>query len=432
MTLRESFISAATWHGSLEEANAILAAHPEIAGSDIHAAAILGDQMTVRRLLALDTDNARAVSGPYGGDALVYLCLSKYLRLDDTRSAQFVQTAEALLEAGANPNSGFWTQGPHPEFETALYGAAGVAHNAALTRLLLEHGADPNDNEAAYHSPESYDNAAMSLLVETGKMTEENRVMMLIRKLDWHDVAGVRYLLRHVGSKASWKRGLTPLHHALARDNSLEIITLLVDHGADPSHTKDGLTAVARAAREGRGDVLQFFAQRGIPLELQGVDRLIAACATDDVAVLASATPKLVDAIKAMGGELLSKFSEVGNLPGVKHLLDLGVDVKAPFIEGDGYFGVPRGSLAIHVSAWHGHPSVVKLLIERGSPVDVPDGNGHSSLALAIRACVDSYWVWRRSPESVEALLNAGASVKGAPYPSGYAEVDALLKQHGA
>jgi hypothetical protein len=45
---------------------------------------------------------------------------------------------------------------------------------------------------------------------------------------------------------------------------------------------------------------------------------------------------------------------------------------------------------------------------------------------------VDSYWKERRTPESVEALLKAGASIRGVEFPSGYAEVDELLKTHGA
>jgi hypothetical protein len=45
---------------------------------------------------------------------------------------------------------------------------------------------------------------------------------------------------------------------------------------------------------------------------------------------------------------------------------------------------------------------------------------------------VDSYWKERRTPESVEALLKAGASVRGLEFPSGYAEVDELLRKHGA
>jgi hypothetical protein len=51
-------------------------------------------------------------------------------------------------------------------------------------------------------------------------------------------------------------------------------------------------------------------------------------------------------------------------------------------------------------------------------------------LALAVKACVDSYWTERRSPESAQALLEAGASVDGIAFPSGYDEVDALLRQY--
>jgi hypothetical protein len=39
-----AFIEAAIWHGSLEHAEASLAAHPELANSDVHMAAILGER----------------------------------------------------------------------------------------------------------------------------------------------------------------------------------------------------------------------------------------------------------------------------------------------------------------------------------------------------------------------------------------------------
>jgi hypothetical protein len=42
---------------------------------------------------------------------------------------------------------------------------------------------------------------------------------------------------------------------------------------------------------------------------------------------------------------------------------------------------------------------------------------------------VDSYWAARRSPESVAALLEAGASIDGIDVPTGYAAIDALLER---
>jgi ankyrin repeat protein len=438
---RVEFIAASTWHGALDRAEALLAAHPVLASSDIHIAAILGDEAGVRAHLARNPASVNAKSEPYGADPLTHLCLSKYLRLDPTRSDAFLQAAAALLDAGADPNTGFWSAGDHPEHETPLYGAAGVAHHAPMTRLLLERGADPNDGEAVYHSPETDDNAAMYVLVDTGRLTAESLTLMLLRKVDWHDYDGAQYLLDHGADAnrpwmaASWR----PLHHALARSNRLAIIELLLDRGADPmlANERDGLTGIARAAREGRHDVLQSFMQRRISIELQGVDRLIAACAMDDAAavqVVAQQEPALVKDAIAMGGDLLATFAGNGNTAGVRQLLDLGVDVAAPFREGDGYFDEPKGSLAIHVAAWRAYPAIVKLLLERGSPVDLPDPKGRTPLALAIRACVDSYWTARRTPESVDALLRAGASVGGAGvrFPSGYGEVDDLLRRYGA
>ena len=113
-------------------------------------------------------------------------------------------------------------------------------------------------------------------------------------------------------------------------------------------------------------------------------------------------------------------------------LLDLGVDVRALYVEGDGYYGVAKNSMALHAAAWRAQHETVQLLIARGAPVDVRDGRGRTALALAVRACVDSYWSYRRSPKSVRALLEAGAAVNDVTFPSGYAEVDDLLRSHGA
>jgi ankyrin repeat protein len=423
--------------GALEQAEAIRTAHPEVATADIHTAAILGDEAAVRRFLALDPANATAKSGPYGWDALTHLCFSRYLRLDPSRSNGLVNAARALLDAGASANAGWFEPNdpPHPQWEPVLYGAAGIAHHPELTRLLLERGADPNAEEVVYHSPETRNNAAMKLLVETGKLTPESLALMLIRKHDWHDYEGVKYLLEH-GADPNYdrRRGWHAIHHAIARDNDLQIIELLLDHGADPTTRGEGVSGVAMAARRGRGDLLALFARRGVPIELRGVDRLIAACASNDavtVRSVAAREPELVPQLVEQGGTLLAEFAGNWSTQGVRHLLDLGVPVTALY-EGDGYFGIAQDSTALHVAAWKAHPPTVRLLIERSAPVDARDGKGRTPLALAVKACVDSYWTERRSPESVAALLRAGASVEGVPYPSGYAEVDRLLGQAGA
>jgi len=424
--------------GELGEADAILATHPEVATADIHCAAILADEVGVRRFLAEDPANATAKGGPHGWDALTHLCFSRYLRLDPSRSARFVSAATALLDAGASANTGWWEPDhqPEPEWEPALYGAAGVAHHEPLTRLLLERGANPRDVEVVYHAPESNDNAALEALVESGKLSEEDLTLMLIRKHDWHDYDGQKYLLEHgANPNLAWRHGLNALHHALARDNALRSFELLLDHDADPLVVARGLSGVARAAREGRSDVLELFERRNVSMKLAGVDRLIAACARGDTAGVRSITgnePALVGELMAVGGDLLAKFSGTGNRPGVRALLELGVDVAAPFEEGDGYFDEPKGSLAIHIAAWRACPDVVKLLIEHRSPVDVADPSGRTPLMLAIKACTDSYWTEYCSPETLRMLLEAGATTKGIPYPTGHEKVDQVLRQNRA
>lgn len=422
--------------GTLKEAEAIRAAHPEVASSDLRAAAVLGDAEAVRRFLREDPGSATRKGGVHGWDPLTYLCFSRYLRLDPSRAAGLLAAARALLDAGASATTGFleMEHQPDPEFESVLYGAAGIAHHAGLTQLLLERGADPNDGEVPYHAPEGYDNEALAVLVESGKLTAESLSWMLLRKADWHDVDGLRYLLDHGADPNRVSRfGFTALHQALRRDNALETVALLLDRGADPAAVtrRDGATAVAIAARRGRGDVLDLLERRGVAVDLRGVERLIAACARGDgasVRLLAEREPALVRELVGQGGTLLAEFAGNGNAEGVTLLLDLGVPVGARSEEGDAYFGVARRSTALHHAAWRAEHATVRLLIARGAPVDLRDGEGRTPLALAVKACVDSHWMGRRSPESVAALLGAGASTAGVPFPSGYAAVDELVR----
>src|SRR3954469_4643612 len=434
--------------GTLERAEAILAAHPDISSRSIHTAAILGDADEVRRFVDNDASSATRKGGPREWDPLTHLCFSRYLRLAPARSAGFVRAATTLLDAGASANTGWMEHNHQPErvWESALYGAAGVAHHAELTKLLLARGADPNDDETPYHAPETYDNAALKILVESGTLTVESLSMILLRKTDWHDYDAIKWLLeRGVDPDVMTRWGKTALHNAILSDNDLAIVELLLERGADPariaeqpergSPRRGRRSAVAMAARRGRGDVLDAFARRNASIDLEGVERLLAMCARHDAAsarATALAEPQTLRRLLDEGGRFLAAFAGVGNTEGVRMLLDLGVAVDAPFVEGEGYFDVAPDSLAIHVAAWRANHATLKLLIDRGSPIDARDGKGRTPLMLAVRACVDSYWTRRRAPDSVQALLGAGASVEGVSFPCGYAEVDVLLKNAGA
>jgi len=433
---RSAFIDSVFWHGSVDRGDAILAEHPEVRSSDIHTAAILGDDEAVRSFVALDRAHATATGGPRAVDALTHLCFSAYLREHRARSDAFVRSATALLDAGASAHTGFWdmTHQPQPEWESVLYGAAGVAHHAGVTRLLIDRGADPNDEETPYHSPETYDNAALKVLVESGRLNADSLTTMLLRKADWHDLDGITYLLEHGADPNRTTRwGYTALHQALRRDNALTHIETMLDHGGDPTLAAgDGLSAVSIAARRGRSDVLRALEQRNIAVELHGVEPLIAACARDDAAAIqtiAQRQPNLVRELLDQGGTLLARFAGTANTAGARRLLELGVPVDALY-EGDPYFGIAAASTALHVAAWRAWHETVGMLIERGASVNTRDGQGRTPIALAVRACVDSYWWERRSPDSVAALLRAGASIEGVPYPSGYEAVDELLRQH--
>jgi ankyrin repeat protein len=435
--LEAACIPMGGWHasGTLKAAGALLAQKPEIARANIYVAAALGDDAGVRRFLSIDPSQATVKGGPHEWEALTYLCFSRYLRLDAARSGGFVRTATALLDAGASANTGWYEANdePRPFWEGVIYGAAGIARNVDLTRLLLERGADPNDGETPYHVPETYNNAVMELMVESGKFNDESMTTLLLRKADWHDYDGMRYLLEHGADPnrmTRWHR--TALLQALRRDNAIQNIDLLLDHGADPTmvNPETGISGVVLAARRGRGDVLSSIERRGVPVKLHGVDELAAACARNDgdsVAEIATREPHVVRALLAEGGALLTEFAGNGNTEGVRRLLDLGVSVDAQHHEGDGYFETAKESTALHVAAWRARHDTLRLLLARGAAVNQRDGQGRTPLALAIRACVDSYWKDRRSPESIEALRQAGASLDGIEVPTGYAEADALL-----
>lgn len=378
--------------GTLDDAEAILASHPEVAANNIYTVAILGDHAGVKRLIGEDRGRATAKGGPYDWDALTYLCFSRYLRLRG--SDGFVHAAEALLDAGSDPNTGFYEPEhlPAPTFESALYGAAGVAHHAGVTRLLLARGADPNlGGEVGYHAPEGFDNEAMQAVVESGRLAAGGLTTMLHRKLDWTDLEGVRWLLAHgadPNALSAW--GDRALHHSLARGNALPLLDTLVYYGADPSFTAPnhgGRSAAAVAARMGRADALELFTRRGHDLDLHGDDAFFAALARadqDELRAFTAAEPGIVERLVSEQPETVTTLAGAGNTAAVSLALDLGFPLPAE---------------ALGTAVWREHTDTVRLLLAHGAPV-TPD-----VLSLAERALTQpSEWTPHHSREILDLL----------------------------
>jgi ankyrin repeat protein len=438
------FLRAATapvdgWHGggTLAEAEAIRAAHPEVATASIHAAAALGDPAAVIAFLVAEPSSATGKGGVHGWDPLTYLAFSRYLRLELARGEAFVEAARALLDAGASPNTGFLSPGhqAEPELVTVLYGAAGVAHHAGLTRILLERGADPNDGETAYHAPETLDDSALQLIVESGRLDAEGITTMLHRKLDWHHFDGVAWLVEHGADpnrpNHPWRCG-SALHHALSRGCSLRYFERLLDRGGDPNRPPAyGDSAPELAARLGRADVLDLFLRRGFPHDLSGNAAFFEACARGDEAQARGflvAEPTAVARFRREHSTLVTDFAGAGNTAGTRLLLDLGFD-----LAGAGPDGGAATETPLHVAIWHERLETVRLLIARGAPLEARDHRGDTPLELAVRALRErSEWTPHESTALVVELLEAGARVESVrSYPSGSAQADALLRRYG-
>lgn len=425
------------WHasGTLEHAEMILSRYPEAGTANIYTAAVLGDAGKVRTYLEGERSLATAAGGPHGWDALTYLCFSRYLRIDKTRSDSFVAAARALLEAGADANTG-WIEyiddPPRPVREPAIYGAAAIAQNPDLTRLLLEFGADPNDEETPYHVAEGYDNTVLQILLDSGRFSETSLATVASRKCDWHDDAGLKLVLEHGVNPnylTVWK--YTPFLHAIRRDNGLVMIEMLLDHGADPYVANDfnGSNAFKMAAWHGRGDILDALERRGFKNPLTGLDTQIAACARGDLEAAKSPTGErpLFVQVEPMGTILLTRFAGANNDAGIRCLLALGVSPAGVWPGNDPYWDLAPNSTALHIAAWRAHHEVVKTLIAAGAPVNARDARGRTALQLAVKACIDSYWKYRRQPDSVAALLSAGAATADIDLPTGFDAIDELL-----
>jgi hypothetical protein len=117
----------------------------------------------------------------------------------------------------------------------------------------------------------------------------------------------------------------------------------------------------------------------------------------------------MVRRLQSQNSGLLVDFAGSGTTGAVRLMLGLGFAVGA-------YRDSPpwaRGETALHVAAWRGRLDMVRLLIERGAPLEATHHSGATPLDAALLALVEqSEWTPNEySIEIAQALLQAGAQI---------------------
>jgi hypothetical protein len=168
------------------EAERMLAAAPELATANLATMVAVGAVAAARELLRRDPDDVRVPICPYRWQPLLYLTYSR------VAAPAACETAELLLDHGADPNVGYLWEGLCPPF-TTLTGAFGSgegtspahADDLRIARLLLERGADPNDGQTIYNMGGSPGDGWLELLLEFG-------LGRGARRADHHDRLGLQ------------------------------------------------------------------------------------------------------------------------------------------------------------------------------------------------------------------------------------------------
>jgi ankyrin repeat protein len=361
--------------GRLDRAQRWLEDDPAIARAGVVPALLVGDAARVRAELRRDPALPRVQLAPRNWTPLLYVCHSCFLGREPARTPGLVETARLLLESGADPNA----TAPSPNWPgsiwTPLYGAAGVAREPELTRMLLQAGASPDDGESVYHACESRDHTCLRLLLDHGATLEGTNA--LPHMLDYDDLGGARLLL-----EAGYDANDGSLHHAILRGRDPRFIELLVEHGADVelrsrSGLTPGLTPYALAVRLNRDDVAELLTRLSAKPDAGPADAFLAACRRGDRAAVEAALardPALVSSLRISDLELLPESATWRDHTTLRLLLDVGFPLDA------------RGELqgtALHQAAWWGRDGNVELLLERGADVHAGSWFGDDSTPLA-------------------------------------------------
>ncbi|HTI65383.1 MAG TPA: ankyrin repeat domain-containing protein, partial [Gemmatimonadaceae bacterium] len=316
--------------------------------------------------------------GARGWEPLLYLCHTSMRFGPASRRDGLVAIARRLLELGANANARFpWIH--HGVRRPALWGAVMVTRLLPLAEALLDAGADPNDGVTLPLAASGDETEWLDLLLAYGADVNQRWATdgssALYAALQWAGTpGGVRWLLDHGADPdpVFAPNGETPLH-VVARRWDEELAEALVRRGADVTRRRgDGRTPYAVAELSGNRGVAAWLERHGGASELSDVDRLVAACSSGDRATaqrMLRDRPGLRD---ELGPEHYSAFyraAERNDAVALELMLSCGFDAD----RGDDEIG----KTALHAAAMEGWADAVRTLLAHGASVSVRDREFH-------------------------------------------------------
>jgi ankyrin repeat protein len=443
---RAAELVRAVCRGDMRRASTLLAAEPTLESFDVYTACACGAAEQLERLLVKDGSLATRKGGPLDREPILYACFSRFTRSDPRRAAGIVRVVRLLLEHGADANAHhILREGDVAWTQTCLYGAAGIANDPALTRLLLDAGADVNElqgppegeisavgygTEALYHASEFSDLVCLRMLLEASPPPHPGRVSYALgRMLDFENPGGVELFLRHGADpnfRIPWMHHRTHLHRAIVYGRSLPIVAMLVDAGGDANATDDlTMTPLRYAVRHGRDDVVALLRHAGAAeTAVTAADRASGALVRGD----GSAPPAAVDP------DVLCNAAMTNDTALIRRLLVAGVDPNA--------LGGLDETAPLDWACWRGQREAAGVLVEGGADIHAINRYQADALGMTIHGSVNCQDAIGGSgtklPEEIthgdyaglaEMLIAAGARLPA--HVRGSEAVQEVLRRHG-
>jgi ankyrin repeat protein len=343
----------------------LLAEQPQLAQAGAFCACALGDEEGIRAAIAADPAWVNRPDGPLKLPPLVAVTHSSLAQVGPYRE-KLRRCVRWLLEAGADPNQSIASRSfPHSVDEpgeeqlSALYGAAGKAQDAEMTRMLLVAGANPNDGESLYHSVDSVE--CVRLLLEHGARPNSTILANAMSHLDV-----VQLLLKYgVDPNQVTAQRISPLLFAIRARHSTLVVKALLDAGADPhARTPEGQSAYKYALSAGLTEIATLLEQAGAREELSIEDAFVAACARCDETEAHRLLAEKPDMFEALGPQRLRYLPEMvwnGRDEAARLMVRLGWPITARGGD-EPFFGT-----SLNWAVLRGNASMTAFLLQHGA-----------------------------------------------------------------